>query len=74
MVRILRLLVWTTALVAFWVSAEQGAFTTPPRPDDNGTAAATRSAVPIGSWEKLKSLFLPAEAETPPAGAREGRP
>jgi hypothetical protein len=72
MVRTLKLLVWTLALVGLWASTEQGAFTTPPGPVEL-QAAQTQPVVPDGVWAKLRALFSEASVETQIVTLRKGR-
>jgi len=74
MVRTLKVLIWTTALVALWASAEQGAFVTPPAARVTAYMSAEPPAIPQGSWEKLKNLFSPPAAATSAGASRKGSP
>lgn len=71
--RLLRIIVWTLALVAFWASAEQGAFTKPPVHNATDSALEHSPAPPRNSWEKLKNMFAPAQSETLAKSLRKGR-
>jgi hypothetical protein len=73
MLRTLKLLVWTLALVGLWASTEQGAFTTPPGPVEF-KAAQSQPAVPEGVLAKLKAMFSEAAIETQIVTSRKGRP
>jgi len=74
MVRTLKVLIWTMAIVALWASAEQGAFVTPPAASVITSASAEPPAVPQGSWEKLKNLFSPPAVATSAGTSRKGSP
>lgn len=71
--RLLKIIVWTMALVAFWASAEQGAFTKPPVLDARESAQENTTALPQNSWEKLKTMFAPKPSETLVESTRKGR-
>jgi hypothetical protein len=72
MVRTLKLLVWTLALVGLWASTEQGAFTTPPGPVEL-RAAHAQPVVPESVLAKLKALFSEASIETQLVTSRKGK-
>lgn len=72
-VRLLRIVIWTLALVAFWASAEQGAFTKPPEHEATGQAQIDRQAQPRNSWEKLRNMFAPTRGESNADLSRKGR-
>jgi len=62
------------ALVALWASAEQGALTKPPVPEDAPALEEGVPEIPEGSWAKLRNMFTPSPAETPAIASRKGRP
>jgi len=72
-VRLLKITIWTVALVAFWASAEQGAFTKPPVVEARESAQERMAALPQNSWEKLHNLFAPPQSETMAESVRKGR-